>query len=115
MADTGSPTATEATPGPTTPAHGRAGRNLPAAIGVGVSLAAALVVTLLWWNLGFVLLVAFGKQTLATPIGDGVMTWGIPIGFGVILFTIVVTAIYVLRANREYDDLTDRIKREALK
>ncbi|GAB3696966.1 phosphatidate cytidylyltransferase [Mariniluteicoccus flavus] len=58
MADTGSPTATEATPGPTTPAHGRAGRNLPAAIGVGVSLAAALVVTLLWWNLGFVLLVA---------------------------------------------------------
>ena len=44
-----------------------------------------------------------------------VMTWGIPLGFGVILFTIIVTAIYVMRANREYDDLTDRIKREALK
>lgn len=64
---------------------------------------------------GFILLVAFGKQTLATPIGSGVMTWGIPLGFGVILFTIIVTAIYVMRANREYDDLTDRIKREALK
>ena len=74
-----------------------------------------LTIAMLIVYYGFVLLVAFGKQTLATPIGDGVMTWGIPIGFGVILFTIVVTAIYVLRANREYDDLTDRIKREALK
>ena len=74
-----------------------------------------LTIAMLIVYYGFVLLVAFGKQTLATPIGDGVMTWGIPIGFGVILFTIVVTAIYVLRANREYDDLSDRIKREALK
>ena len=74
-----------------------------------------LTIAMLIVYYGFVLLVAFGKQTLATPIGDGVMTWGIPIGFGVILFTIVVTAIYVLRANREYADLTDRIKREALK
>ena len=64
---------------------------------------------------GFIMLVAFGKETLATPIGNGVMTWGIPIGFGVILFTIVVTAIYVMRANSEYDELTERIKREALK
>ncbi|MBB1491780.1 MULTISPECIES: DUF485 domain-containing protein [unclassified Paracoccus (in: a-proteobacteria)] len=64
---------------------------------------------------GFILLVAFGKDLLATPIGSGVTTWGIPIGFGVILITIVLTGVYVLRANREYDDLTDRIKREALK
>lgn len=64
---------------------------------------------------GFILLVAFGPETLATRIGDGVMTWGIPIGFGVIVFTIVVTAVYVMRANSEYDELTERIKREALK
>ena len=63
---------------------------------------------------GFILLVAFGKELLATPLGSGVTTWGIPIGFGVILITIVLTGVYVLRANREYDDLTDRIKREAL-
>ena len=41
---------------------------------------------------GFILLVAFRKDVLAARIGDGVMTWGIPIGFGVILFTIAVTA-----------------------
>ncbi len=35
------------------------------------------------------------------------MTIGIPIGFGVIVFTIVITAYYVRRANREFDALTD--------
>jgi uncharacterized membrane protein (DUF485 family) len=64
---------------------------------------------------GFILLVAFKKDVLATPIGDGVMTWGIPIGFGVILFTIAVTAYYVRRANSEFDDLSEKVKREALK
>ncbi|MDO5705818.1 MAG: DUF485 domain-containing protein [Paracoccus sp. (in: a-proteobacteria)] len=64
---------------------------------------------------GFILIVAFSKETLAVRMGDGVMTWGIPIGFGVIVFTIVITAVYVMRANREFDDLNDRIKREALK
>lgn len=63
---------------------------------------------------GFILLVAFGKETLAHPVGSGVTTWGIPIGFGVILITIVLTAIYVMRANREYDELTNRIKQRAL-
>ena len=64
---------------------------------------------------GFILLVAFSKDVLAAPIGDGVMTWGIPIGFGVILFTIAVTAYYVRRANSEFDDLSEKVKREALK
>jgi uncharacterized membrane protein (DUF485 family) len=43
------------------------------------------------------------------------MTWGIPIGFGVIVFTILITGIYVRRANSEFDELSERIKREALK
>jgi uncharacterized membrane protein (DUF485 family) len=64
---------------------------------------------------GFILLVAFKKDILAAPIGDGVMTWGIPIGFGVILFTIAITAYYVRRANSEFDDLSEKVKREALK
>ena len=64
---------------------------------------------------GFILLIAFSKELLATRIGDGVMTWGIPIGFGVIVFTIVITAIYVQRANSEFDDLSEKVKREALK
>ena len=63
---------------------------------------------------GFILLVAFNKEFLSQRIGSGVMTIGIPIGFGVILFTIVITAIYVLRANKTFDDLTAAIVKEVL-
>jgi uncharacterized membrane protein (DUF485 family) len=64
---------------------------------------------------GFILLVAFGKEFLSTRIGAGVMTIGIPIGFGVIVFTVLITAFYVRRANSEFDDLTAQITKEALK
>ncbi|HHW34891.1 MAG TPA: DUF485 domain-containing protein [Paracoccus solventivorans] len=74
-----------------------------------------LTIAMLVVYYGFITLIAFSKETLAARIGDGVMTWGIPIGFGVILFTIIITGVYVARANSEYDDLNERIKREALK
>jgi uncharacterized membrane protein (DUF485 family) len=38
---------------------------------------------------------------------------GIPLGVGVIVFTIVITNIYVRRANTEFDDLNAEIIREA--
>jgi len=59
---------------------------------------------------GFTVLVAFNKEFMGTRIGEGVMTWGIPLGLFVILFTIVITGIYVRRANSQYDELTDAIK-----
>ncbi|KGJ07714.1 DUF485 domain-containing protein [Paracoccus sphaerophysae] len=74
-----------------------------------------LTIAMLVVYYGFIAIIAFDKALLAKRIGSGVTTWGIPVGFGVILFTIVVTAIYVMRANSEYDDLTERVKREALK
>ena len=64
---------------------------------------------------GFVLLVAFDKPLLAQRLGSGTTTLGMPIGFGVILFTIAITAYYVVRANAEFDTLSDAIKKEALK
>jgi len=64
---------------------------------------------------GFILLVAFDKEFLAQRMGAGVMTIGMPIGFGVIVFTIVITAIYVKRANREFDDLTAAVAKAVLK
>ena len=64
---------------------------------------------------GFILLVAFNKPFLATRLGAGVMTYAIPIGFGVIIFTVVITAIYVRRANSEYDTLTEQIAKAVLK
>ena len=64
---------------------------------------------------GFILLVAFDKEFLARKIGAGVMTIGIPIGFGVIVFTIAITAYYVNRANREFDPLAEKVAAEVLK
>lgn len=64
---------------------------------------------------GFIALIAFDKSFLAQKLGTGVMTVGVPIGFGVIVFTIVITAIYVKRANSEYDDLTAAITKDVLK
>ena len=74
-----------------------------------------LTIAMLVVYYGYILLIAFDKELLATRIGNGVTTWGIPIGFGVIIFTILITAYYVMKANSEFDDLNDKIKREALK
>lgn len=74
-----------------------------------------LTIAMLIVYYGFIAVIAFDKALLAKRIGSGVMTWGIPVGFGVIVFTIIITAIYVMRANSEYDDLTERVRREALK
>ena len=74
-----------------------------------------LTVAMLVVYYGFILLVAFGKEFLATRLGTGVTTIGMPIGLAVIVFTILITALYVRRANKEYDALTEQITREALR
>ena len=61
---------------------------------------------------GFILLIAFNKEALSIPIGDGVTTTGIPVGLFVILFTVLVTGIYVRHANQRYDALSTAIHRE---
>jgi uncharacterized membrane protein (DUF485 family) len=64
---------------------------------------------------GYIALIAWNKPFLATPLGAGVTTIGVPIGMGVIIFTIVITGIYVRRANGEYDRLTREILEDAAK
>jgi uncharacterized membrane protein (DUF485 family) len=64
---------------------------------------------------GYIALIAFNKPFLAQPIGSGVTSVGVPIGMGVIVFTIIITGIYVRRANDEYDRLTAEILAEETK
>lgn len=64
---------------------------------------------------GYILLVAFNKDFLAQKVGAGVTSIGIPIGVGVILFTIIITGIYIRRANTEFDDLKAQVIKEATK
>ena len=65
---------------------------------------------------GYILLIAFNKEWLGTKVGEGWTTSiGIPMGLGVIVFTIIITWIYVRRANSEFDDMKDEVVREAMK
>jgi len=62
---------------------------------------------------GFTLLVAFAGSFLATPlVTGGVTTIGIVMGVGVILIAIVLTAVYVWKANTTFDDLTRALLEE---
>lgn len=74
-----------------------------------------LTVAMLVVYYGFILLVAFNKEFLSQRLGEGVMTMGMPVGLAVIVFTIVITAIYVKRANSEFDQLSDDINKAVLK
>jgi uncharacterized membrane protein (DUF485 family) len=64
---------------------------------------------------GYIGLIAFDKPFLARAIGNGVSTIGIPIGLGVIVFTIAITLLYIRRANGEYDRETAQILQDATK
>lgn len=62
---------------------------------------------------GYIILIAFDKELLAKKLGAGMTTsLGIPLGLGVIVITIILTNIYVRRANTEFDDLTAEIVKE---
>jgi uncharacterized membrane protein (DUF485 family) len=64
---------------------------------------------------GYIALIAFNKPFLSQPLGTGVTTIGVPIGMAVIVFTIVITGIYVRRANSRFDALTRDILEEEVK
>jgi uncharacterized membrane protein (DUF485 family) len=64
---------------------------------------------------GYIALIAFNKPFLSQPLGTGVTTIGVPIGMAVIVFTIVITGIYVRRANGRFDALTRAILEEEVK
>ena len=61
---------------------------------------------------GFILLVAFAPKFLATPIGDGVITIGIPIGLAVIISAFLLTGIYVWVANSRFDEMNRELIKE---
>jgi uncharacterized membrane protein (DUF485 family) len=52
---------------------------------------------------GFILLVAFGKDTAGTLLADDSISVGIVLGAIVIVVAPVLTAIYVRWANRHHD------------
>ena len=61
----------------------------------------------------FILTIAFNPSALAVPLSpDSVTTIGIPIGIAIIVFAFILTGIYTKRANGEFDDLANKIKKD---
>jgi uncharacterized membrane protein (DUF485 family) len=71
----------------------------------------SLTATMLVVYFGFILTLAFSPQTLGHPISSGTpSTWGIPVGLGMFVFTFLLVAIYVYRANTSFDAAISEIK-----
>ncbi|WP_423213157.1 DUF485 domain-containing protein [Paraburkholderia ginsengiterrae] len=59
----------------------------------------------------FILTLAFAPALLGRPIVEGQpATWGIPAGFGMFIFTFVLVAVYVARANTTQDRAVSEIR-----
>ena len=80
------------------------------------SFAWKLTITILTVYYAFILLIAFSPETLGTKITtDGMATVGIPVGVAIIIFSFILTGIYVKRANREFDELLAQVKDDVKK
>ena len=65
---------------------------------------------------GFVLVVAFKPALLGRPImTGGMLTIGVAVELFMFIFFWVLTAVYVHRANGEFDELTQEIVKAAQK
>lgn len=62
---------------------------------------------------GFILLIGYEPKLLGVPMGNSVMTLGLPIGLFVIISAFALVGIYVRRANAEFDSLTRAIVEES--
>ncbi len=62
----------------------------------------------------FMMITAFKPSLLATPISDdSIITIGWPIGAAIIIGAWLTTAVYIRRANGEFDKLNNEILKEA--
>ena len=62
----------------------------------------------------FMMVTAFKPALLAQPISEGsIITVGWPIGAAIIIGAWLTTAVYIRRANGEFDTLNDEILAEA--
>lgn len=72
----------------------------------------ALVVLVMFY--GFVMIVAFSPTSLGQPVSEGSrLTVGVAIELFMFIFFWALTAVYVKRANGEFDQLTQQIVKEA--
>jgi uncharacterized membrane protein (DUF485 family) len=75
---------------------------------VGGLLTAVMVIA----YFGFILLVAYGKDTAGTLIADDRVSIGIVLGAALIVLAPLLIAIYVRWANRSYDPQVEALRKK---
>lgn len=74
----------------------------------------ALTIVMLAVYFSFILTLAFYPALLGRPVVQGYpTTWGIPVGFGLFVFTFALVLVYVVRANAVYDRIVGQIREGA--
>jgi cation/acetate symporter len=64
---------------------------------------------------GLFMTVAFNPTVLAIRLGESFITTGLLIGLAQFILFWVLTAVYVTRANSEFDAMTEQLLRESMK
>ncbi len=75
-------------------------------------LAGMLAGVVLGLFFAFILVVAFAPALLAKTVGDGVTTIAVPLGVAMIVLFWLLTGLYVVRAQRDFDQIRNEILRE---
>ena len=74
----------------------------------------SLIVLVIFY--GFVMVVAFNPSVIGERVAEGsTLTVGVLSGLFMFVFFWVLTAVYVRRANSEFDDLTTELINDAMK
>ncbi|QKF58664.1 DUF485 domain-containing protein [Aliarcobacter lanthieri] len=77
------------------------------------SLALKLGIFVLVMFYSFITIVAFNKDLFATKVAEGyVTTIAFPIALAILVISFLTTLVYVKKANGEFDDLTNEIKKD---
>lgn len=99
---------------PTVPARIRQNPKFAELVAKRTRLAIVLSLIVLLPYYSFMMITAFNPALLARPISaDSIITVGWPVGAILVIGSWLTTAVYIRRANGEFDRLNQEILREA--
>lgn len=75
------------------------------------SISLTFTFLMLFVYIGFLMVVAYQKETLKMPVGDS-LNLAIIVGMGIIVFSWLITGVYVYWANNYYDAAVKEIKKD---
>ena len=77
----------------------------------GFAVKLALFVLAIFYS--YILVIAFNKELLGVKLDEAsVMTWAFPVAAAIIIVSFITTLIYVKRANGEFEDLIEKVRKD---